>query len=111
MFDFNLGAVFGGSDDDLTELLFGLQTLGKLYRVGEFSSRRGGFGPEFAARHDDALGADRRDDFGHGDAPGGQEVRFYPDPHGIVTGADHIDPPDTLDARQGVLDVDQGIVA
>ena len=111
MFDFYLGAVFGGSDDDLSELRFGLETLGKFYRVSEFSSRRSRFGPEFSSRYDNTLGANCRDDFGHGNAPGGQQVRFYPDPHGVVTGTDHIDPSDAPDARQSVFEVDQGIVA
>ena len=59
----------------------------------------------------DALGPDGLQDLRYGYAQMRQAVRLDPDTHGIVTGADDVDPADTFDAGQYILDVDQRIVA
>ena len=41
----------------------------------------------------------------------GQAIRLDPDSHRVVAGADDVNPANPLDAGEGVLDVDQGIIA
>jgi hypothetical protein len=50
VFDFDLGTVRGGPDDDFAEFLGILQAVGQADRVGELGARRGRLGAELAAR-------------------------------------------------------------
>ena len=109
--DLDLGAVFLCAHDDLAELLHGLQAVGQSYGVGKLRTRRGRLGAELTAGNDDVLGPDGIDDFGHGNTEVRQSVGLDPDAHGIVAGPQDSHLPDTSNAGQDVLDVDQGVIS
>jgi len=94
--EFNLGTVFRGAHDDLTELLGILQAVGQAHGIGELSTRGGWLRAELAARDDHTLSTDGVHDLGHGNTQMGKAVGFDPDAHGVVAGTENVDPTDAL---------------
>ena len=106
--DFTVGAVL---DDDLAELLLGLQPSlrvdGELQVEPGFARR----GADHAGRRLHVLRPDLAHHVGGRQATLGDLLRIEPDPHRIVAGAEQLNLADALDARQPVLDVEHGVVA
>ena len=108
--DFNLGPGICGTNYDIPKGLLGSQPIGQPHGIGKLRPVRCGFRPEFSAGNNDVLGPDGIGNFRHGHVELCQTVWFNPDAHGVVGASQDIHPADALQPRQGILDIDQGIV-
>ena len=106
--DFAVGAAL---DDDVAELLFGLQAALRVDGELEIEARHARRGTDHAGRRLDVLRPDRAHDVAGRQPALGDLLRIEPDPHRIVAGAEQLHVADALDARQPVLDVEHGVVA
>ena len=66
--------------------------------------------PTLTGRVHRVLRLDSVEDVRDGDAQLRQLVRLYPQPHGILTRAENLRLPDTVQARDGIIEVDIGVV-
>ena len=69
-----------------------------------------GLAADLAGRVHRVLRLDGVDDVGDGDAQLRQLVGLYPEPHGILPGAENLRLADAVRARDGIIEVDVGVV-
>ena len=103
-------AIRVGAHDDLAELLRRHQPALGHHVEGELLSRRRRVAAQTAGGVDGILTVHRADNFRHGDVQLGQQVGFDPDPHGILSRAEHIDLGDAFHPAQFIIHVDVGII-
>ncbi len=102
--------VVTGLEHDIAEFLFAAQaTLG--VDQGQEVAARHRLGAELAGRDLHVLLAHRTHHVAGGQAARGDLVRVQPRTHGVVTAAEHLRITDALQACQGILDVQAGVVA
>ncbi len=95
--------------NDVAELLGRYQPALRLHRVGELLPGRHRLRTDLPCRVDVVLRLQRGDDLGRRDAELCQLIRLDPHPQRVLS-AEHLHTPDTLDAGQLVLQVDDGVV-
>ncbi len=100
-------AVGAALDDDVAELLFGLQPALRVDRTAAGRCPAAlGDAPTTPAAACDVLRADLAHDVGGRQAALGDLLRIEPDAHRVVARAEQLHLADALDARQPVLDVE-----
>ena len=103
-------AVGVGADDDLLKFLDGGEAAGGGDGEGENLALRDGFAADLAGRVDLVLGGDGGDDLGDRDVERGEAVRLHPDAHRVLARAEDAHAADALDAAEGLVEVDVGVI-
>ncbi len=101
----------GDADHDGSELFGGDETPLGAHAVGELLARRRRLRAHASGGVDGVLLLQRAQEVGDRQAQLGQLVGLDPDPHRVLRQAEVHDLPDTRDAVQGVVDVDEGVVS
>src|SRR4029077_20797279 len=110
VFHSNLAAIRSFPQDDVSELFRRRQTALSNNRVGELLIVGSRLGTDLTGRVDRVLRLDGVDDVRDGDAQLRQLVRLYPEPHGILPRAKNLRLADTVQACDGIIEVDIGVV-
>ena len=106
----NCAAIRSLAHDDVSKLFRRGQTALSPDGIGELLVPRSGLASDLTRRVHGVLRLDRVRDVGDGDAQLRQLIGLYPEPHGILPGAKDLRLPDPVRARDGVIEVDIGIV-
>ena len=98
------------TDDDVFKLLRRRQTALSENGIRELLARRSRFAASLTSRIHRVLLLNRVDDLSDGDAQLRQLVRLYPQPHGVLPRAENLRLADAVQACDGIIQVDVGIV-
>ncbi len=110
IFHANDSAIRSFTDHDVFKLLGRRQTPLRQHRICELLVRGSWLTAQLTSRIHLVLCLDRVDDLSDGDAQLRQLVRFYPEPHGIFPCAENLRLADAVQACNGIIEVDVGIV-
>src|SRR4029077_17344404 len=110
IFHANDSSIRSFADDDIFKFLRRSQTALSKNGISELLVRGSGFAAELTRRIHFVLRLDRVDDLSNSDVQLGQLVRFYPEPQGIFTRAENRRLADTVQACDGIVEVDVSIV-
>ena len=108
--DADKGTIRRCANDDVFEILEGVEASLGANGVGEFLAGGHRLCAYLAGRVDGVLCLDRVDDLGDGDPHTRQGIGIDPDAHGVFTRAVDVDLADAIELRHGIEDIDVGVV-